>query len=63
MRGEVGTGAAVAGLAFVSLQVAMTVGRLVGDRVIDRFGQRRVVRAGGAVTGRPAAFLEGWMPG
>jgi MFS family permease len=26
----------------------MTVGRLVGDRVVDRAGQRTVVRAGGA---------------
>ena len=42
LRDEVGAGAAVGGLAFVSLQVAMTVGRLTGDRVVDRFGQRRV---------------------
>jgi MFS family permease len=32
------------------MSVAMTVGRLTGDRVVDRFGQRRVVRAGGALT-------------
>ncbi len=50
MRGEIGAGAAVGGLAYVALQVAMTAGRLVGDRVVDRFGQRRVVRVGGAVT-------------
>ncbi|WP_245177372.1 MFS transporter [Geodermatophilus sp. DF01_2] len=50
MRGEVGASAAVGGLAFVALQGAMTAGRLVGDRVVDRFGQRRVVRVGGAVT-------------
>lgn len=50
MRGTVETGAAVGGLAFVSLQLAMTGGRLVGDRVVDRFGQRRVARAGGIVT-------------
>ncbi|MEX5718759.1 MFS transporter [Geodermatophilus maliterrae] len=48
LRGEVGAGAAVGGLAFVALQVAMTVGRLTGDRVVDRFGQRRVARLGGA---------------
>jgi MFS family permease len=47
LRGEVGVGAAAAGLAFVSLQVAMTIGRLTGDRVVDRFGQRRVARVGG----------------
>ena len=28
----------------------MTLGRLTGDRVVDRFGQRRVVRVGGALT-------------
>ena len=49
LRGEVGTGVATAGLGFVALSVAMTVGRLTGDRVVDRFGQRRVARAGGAL--------------
>jgi MFS family permease len=29
--------------------VAMTIGRLTGDRAVDRFGQRTVVRAGGAL--------------
>ncbi|WP_127506889.1 MFS transporter [Actinoplanes solisilvae] len=42
-------GAATAGLAVVAMQGAMTVGRLLGDRVVDRFGQRTVVRAGGAL--------------
>ncbi|MFG1922562.1 MFS transporter [Cryptosporangium sp. NPDC048952] len=44
-----GAGAATAGLAFVALQTAMTIGRLTGDRVVDRFGQRTVARAGGAL--------------
>jgi len=43
-------GAATAGLAVVAFQTAMTVGRLTGDRVVDRFGQRAVTRAGGLVT-------------
>lgn len=47
LRGEVGTSAAAGGLAFVALQVAMVVGRFTGDRVINRYGQRRVVRGGG----------------
>ncbi|MCZ2858609.1 MFS transporter [Blastococcus sp. VKM Ac-2987] len=50
LRGELDTGAAVAGLGFVALAGAMTVGRLAGDRFVDRFGQRRVARAGGALT-------------
>jgi MFS family permease len=49
LRGDLHTSAATAGLAVVSLQVAMTVGRLTGDRLVDRFGQRTVVRAGGAL--------------
>ncbi len=47
LRTELGAAAAVAGLGFVALQVAMTVGRLTGDRVVDRFGQRRVAQVGG----------------
>lgn len=50
--------AATAGLAVVVFQTAMTVGRLTGDRVVDRFGQRTVVRAGGvlAAAGMGAAL-------
>jgi MFS family permease len=50
LRNELAAGAAIAGLGFVALQAAMTIGRLTGDRVVDRFGQRRVVRVGGALT-------------
>jgi MFS family permease len=50
LRGDLHVGPAVAGLGFVALAVAMTIGRLVGDRVVDRFGQGRVARAGGALT-------------
>ncbi|WP_448619035.1 MFS transporter [Geodermatophilus sp. URMC 65] len=49
LRTELAAGAATAGLGFVALSVAMTVGRLTGDRVVDRFGRRRVARAGGAL--------------
>lgn len=49
LRDDLAVGAAASGLAFISLQVAMTVGRLTGDRVVDRFGQRRVARTGGAL--------------
>lgn len=50
--------AATAGLAFVALQTAMTIGRLTGDRAVDRFGQRAVVRTGGllAAVGMGAAL-------
>ncbi|RLP08155.1 MFS transporter [Propionibacterium australiense] len=36
----------VAGLGFVSLMVAQTAGRLLGDRLVDRLGQRRTVQLG-----------------
>ena len=49
LRTELDAGAATAGLGFVALMVAMTVGRLTGDRVVDRFGQRRVAQLGGAL--------------
>src|SRR4029453_17577334 len=35
---------------------AMTIGRLTGDRVVDRFGQRNVVRTGGIVTAAGMGF-------
>jgi MFS family permease len=47
LRNELAAGAATAGLGFVALQTAMTVGRLTGDRVVDRFGPRRVAHVGG----------------
>ncbi|MCU1689580.1 MAG: major facilitator superfamily 1 [Jatrophihabitantaceae bacterium] len=49
LRDDLAAGAAVGGLAFVSLQVAMTAGRLTGDRVVDRFGQGTVAFWGGVL--------------
>jgi len=49
LRDELGAAAAVGGLAFVSLQIAMTIGRLTGDRLVDRFGSGPVARAGGGL--------------
>ncbi|WP_067498419.1 MFS transporter [Actinoplanes sp. TFC3] len=53
---DIGAAAATAGLAFVALQVAMTAGRLLGDRMVDRFGQRTVTRVGGAVAAAGMGF-------
>ncbi|MDD7928229.1 MFS transporter [Microbacterium thalli] len=44
-----GASAFVAGLGFISLQGMQFVGRLLGDRMVDRFGQRAVARVGGAL--------------
>ncbi|WP_129336534.1 MFS transporter [Cellulomonas endophytica] len=49
MRDGLGAAPALAGLAFVALMVAMTLGRLTGDRVVDRLGQVTVGRVGGVL--------------
>ena len=56
LREELGAAAATAGMAFVALQSAMTTGRLLGDRVVDRFSQRSVVRVGGAMAALGMGF-------
>ena len=50
LGGSLGAEAAVAGMAFVALQGMQFIGRLIGDRLVDRFGQRTVARYGGAIT-------------
>jgi MFS family permease len=60
LRTELGAGAATAGLGFVALSAAMTIGRLTGDRVVDRFGQRRVVQVGGALTAAGMGLALAW---
>ncbi len=47
LQGSLGAAAATAGLGFVALQGLQFVGRLTGDRLVDRFGQRAVARTGG----------------
>lgn len=61
LRTELGATAAVAGLVFIAFQGAMTVGRLLGDRVVDRFGEVAVMRTGGLATtaGAGAGLLSG----
>ncbi|WP_040158857.1 MFS transporter [Nigerium massiliense] len=46
LRGDLGASPAVAGLGVVSLVGAQTIGRLTGDRLVDRFGNRRVAQVG-----------------
>lgn len=50
LRDELGTGAGVAGTVFIAFQVAMTASRFAGDRLVERFGPTRLVRAGGLAT-------------
>jgi len=47
---SLGAAAPVAAFGFIALVGAQTVGRLLGDRLVDRYGQRAVARAGGLIT-------------
>jgi MFS family permease len=49
MRDELGTTAAIAAIGFTSFSVTMTLGRVFGDRLVDRFGPEAVVRSGGGL--------------
>jgi MFS family permease len=49
LSGSLGASAFVAGLGFISLQGMQFVGRLYGDRMVDRFGQRTMARGGGVL--------------
>ncbi|RAV09817.1 MFS transporter [Mycolicibacterium sp. GF69] len=48
LRDSLGAPAPTAVTAYIAVVTSMFVGRLAGDRLVDRFGERAVVRAGGA---------------
>lgn len=62
---SLGTSAFVAGTGFIALQGMQFLGRLLGDRFVDRFGQRLVARVGGGVVvlGMGTALLVPSVPG
>ncbi|MCT7662007.1 MFS transporter [Mycobacterium deserti] len=49
LRDSLGAPGAVAVFGYVALVGFMFVGRLIGDRLVDRFGERTVARAGGLI--------------
>ncbi|GHH92147.1 MFS transporter [Streptomyces capillispiralis] len=57
--------ATLAASGFIALVGAQFVGRLIGDRLVDRFGQRQVARAGGliAAAGMGLALAVPSVPG
>ena len=59
LRDSLGAPGAVAVFGYVALVGFMFIGRLIGDRLVDRFGERTVVRAGGfvAAAGMGAALV------
>ncbi len=50
LRDSLGAPGPVAPLGYVALVAFMFVGRLIGDRLVDRFGEHAVARAGGVIT-------------
>jgi MFS family permease len=59
LRDELGTTAAIAAIGFTAFSVTMTLGRVFGDRLVDRFGPEAIVRSGGglAAVGFAVALL------
>jgi fucose permease len=60
LREDLLAGAGVAGVGFVALQAAQTVGRILGDPAVSRWGDRAVARAGAGLAGAamtPALLL------
>lgn len=49
LSGTLGTGPGVAGMAFISMAVFMTIGRLSGDLFVNRFGDRAVATVGALI--------------
>ena len=62
---SLGAPAALAATGFIALVGAQFVGRFLGDRLVDRFGQRAVARAGGlvAAAGMGTALAFPTVPG
>ncbi len=50
LRDDLGAAGAVAVLGYIALLAFQFVGRLIGDRLVDRFGERAVARTGGLIT-------------
>ena len=57
LRQDLGTGAAIAALAYTFFTAGMTVGRLAGDRVNRRIGAVALLRGGALLTGIPLAAM------
>jgi MFS family permease len=65
LSGPLAAPVAVAAWGYIALVGAQFVGRLCGDRLVDRFGQRMVARAGGlvAAAGMGLALAVPTVPG
>ena len=60
MAEDLGVDEKLAGYALVSLMALHFVGRLIGDKLVDRWGNRAVARAGGALTAVGMGVALAW---
>jgi MFS family permease len=51
LRENLGAPAALAGFGFIALMGGQVIGRALGDRVVDRYGERTVARCGALLAG------------
>ncbi len=65
LRDSLGAPGAIAVSGYIAMVGFQFVGRLIGDRLVDRFGERAVARAGGLITaaGMGAALAFPSVPG
>jgi MFS family permease len=64
LSGSLAASSFAAGLGFIALQGMQFLGRLFGDRLVDRFGQRLIARVGGIIVlvGMSTALLLPSIP-
>lgn len=65
LRDGLGAPGAIAVSGYIAMVGSQFVGRMIGDRLVDRFGERAVARAGGMITaaGMGAALAFPGIPG
>ena len=65
LKDELGSSGEIAGMGLVGLMTLHFIGRISGDRLVDRFGERAVARTGGAITAVGMALALAWptVPG
>ena len=56
---DVGAGSALAALAYAAFSITMAIGRLAGDRLMERLGPVALARRGGLLAGVAMAALAG----
>lgn len=65
LHDELGAASSIAGFGLVALMTFHFIGRIVGDKLVDRYGERMVARVGGLVTAVGMGLALAWptIPG